>query len=117
MPFRNKTLATLLAALGGTFGLHRFYLQGPRRVLPWLYVAFSWTTVPTFAGFVEALRFAVTPDDRWDARWNAGSSTTSRSGWLVILLAVATMLGGVTLLMTLLSFAIGRVVGSGETFF
>ena len=117
MRFRNKTLTTLLAALGGTFGLHRFYLDGARRLLPWVYVAFSWTTIPTFAGFIEALRFAVTPDDRWDARWNAGSATASRSGWPVIVIAVATMLGGVTLLMTLLSFAIGRFVGSGESFF
>ena len=117
MTFRNKTLATLLAAVGGTFGVHRFYLVGPHRLLPWLYVAFFWTMIPTFAGFVEALRFALTPDERWDARWNAGSGRTSDSGWLVILLAILTMTGGVTLLMTVLSFAIGRYVGSGETFF
>ncbi len=117
MQFKNKTLATLLAALGGTFGLHRFYLVGAGRTLPWLYVLFFWTLIPTFAGFIEALRFALTPDERWDARWNAGTAQTSHSGWFVILLAVLTMLGGVTLLMTLLSFAIGRFVGSGETFF
>ena len=117
MAFRNKTLATLLAALGGTLGLHRFYLNGPRRPLPWLYVAFCWTLIPTFAGLVEALRFAVTPDERWDARWNAGAATSSHSGWLVIAIAVLTMLGGATLLMTVLSFVIGRLVGSGETFF
>ncbi len=117
MPFKNKTLATLLAALGGTFGLHRFYLEGGRRVLPWLYVLFCWTLIPTFAGFIEALRFALTPDDRWDARWNAGASRTSDSGWFVILLAVLTLSGGVTLLMTVLSFGIGRYVGSGESFF
>ncbi|MEO8938089.1 MAG: NINE protein [Burkholderiaceae bacterium] len=117
MTFRNKTIATLLAALGGTFGLHRFYLVGPRRLLPWLYVAFCWTMIPTFVGFIEALRFALTPDERWDARWNAGSGRTSDSGWLVILLAILTMTGGMTLLMTVLSFAIGRYVGSGESFF
>ena len=117
MPFKNKTLATLLAALGGTLGLHRFYLEGSRRLLPWLYPLFCWTLIPTFAGFVEALRFALTPDERWDARWNARAGRTSDSGWPVILLAVLTMAGGVTLLMTALSFAIGRYVGSGETFF
>lgn len=116
-PFRNKTIATLLAALGGTFGLHRFYLHGARGILPWLYVVFFWTLIPTFAGFIEALCFALMPDERWDARWNAQASWTSRSGWPVIVLAVLTMAGGVTLLMTLLSFAIGRYVGSGESFF
>ncbi len=117
MPFKNKTLATLLAALGGTFGLHRFYLTGAARLLPWLHVVFFWTLIPTFAGFIEALRFALTPDDRWDARWNHDSGRSSASGWPVILLAVLTLLGGTTLLMTVLSFAIGRYVGSGETFF
>jgi TM2 domain-containing membrane protein YozV len=115
--FRNKTLATLLAAVGGTFGAHRFYLDGPHHWRPWIYVILCWTLLPTFAGFIEALRFALTPDERWDARWNAGTSRTSDSGWLVIALAVLTFFGGVTLLMTLLSFAIGRYVGSGETFF
>ena len=118
MPFKNKTLATLLAAVGGTFGLHRFYLLGAGRLLPWLYVLTFWTLIPTFAGFIEALRFALTPDERWDARWNTGSGRSSDSGWPVILLAVLTMLGGVTLLMTVLAFGIGRFVGgSGETFF
>jgi TM2 domain-containing membrane protein YozV len=115
--FRNKTVATTLAAFGGTFGLHRFYLGGARRLAPWLSVAFSWTMIPTFVGFVDALRFALTPDERWDARWNADAGRTSDSSWFVILLAVLTFSGGVTLLMTLLSFAIGRYVGSGETFF
>jgi TM2 domain-containing membrane protein YozV len=115
--FRNKTVATALAALGGTFGLHRFYLQQSNTLLPWLYVVFCWTLIPTFAGFVEALRFALTPDERWDARWNAGSARRSRSSWFVILLAALTFFGAVLLLMTLLSFAIGRYVGSAETFF
>ena len=117
MSFKNKTIATLLASVGGTFGLHRFYLQGPRRALPWLYGAFCWTMIPTFVGFVEALRFALTPDERWDARWNAGAARSSDSGWPVIVLAILTMFGGVTLLMTVLSFGVGRYVGSGESFF
>ena len=117
MAFKNKTIATALAAVGGTLGLHRFYLHGARRLLPWLYVAFCWTMVPTFVGFIEALRFALTPDERWDARWNAGASRSSDSGWLVIVFAILTMFGGVTLLMTVLSFGVGRYVGSGESFF
>ncbi len=116
-PFRSKLVATALAALGGTFGLHRFYLHGARRPIGWLYVLSCWTLIPTFAGFIEALRFALTPDEAWDARWNAGSDRRSASGWTVVLLAVATFSGGAVLLMTLIAFAIGRVVGSGETFF
>lgn len=114
--FRNKTVATALAGFGGTFGLHRFYLGGSR-LAPWLFVAFFWTSIPTFIGFIEALRFALTPDERWDARWNANAGRTSDSSWFVIFLAILTFFGAVTLLMTLLAFAIGRYVGSGETFF
>lgn len=114
--FRNKTVATALAALGGTFGLHRFYLSGRRTPRPWLYVLFCWTLIPTFAGFGEALFFALMPDEKWDAQWNAGTGRSSASGWPVILLAVLTFLGGMTLLMTILSFVIGRAVGSGESF-
>ncbi len=115
--FRSKTVATLLASLGGTLGLHRFYLHGGRGVRPWLYPAFAWTGIPTFAGFIEAVRFALTPDERWDARWNAGASRKNASGWVVIVVAPATFFGGLVLLMTLLSFAIGHYYGSGESFF
>ncbi len=115
--FRSKLVATALAALLGTFGAHRFYLQGARRPTGWLYLLFCWTLVPTFAGLVEALRFALTPDDQWDARWNAGTGRRSASGWPVVLLAVLTFFGGALLLMTLIAFVIGRVVGSGESFF
>jgi len=117
MSFKNKTVATALAAAGGTLGLHRFYLVGAGRWLPWAYVLFAWTLIPTFAGFVEALRFALTPDERWDARWNATSSRRSDSGPVVIVLAILTLFGGLVLLMTLISFALGRYFGAGETFF
>lgn len=116
MDFKNKTVATLLASLGGTLGLHRFYLCGYRRLLPWLYVGFAWTLVPTFAGFIEALRFALTPDDRWDAKWNAASPTKNHSGWLVIVVAALTLFGAMVLFMTLISFGLGRYFGAGESF-
>lgn len=115
--FKNKTVATALAAIGGTFGLHRFYLVGAGRWLPWIYVVFSWTLVPTFAGFIEALRFATTPDEKWDACWNGATPRRNHSGAIVVLLAIATLLGGLILLLTLISFALGRYFGAGETFF
>ena len=114
--FKNRTVATALAACGGTLGLHRFYLLGAGRWWPWLYVLFAWTLIPTFAGFVEALRFAVTPDDRWDLRWNPTSSRRNHSGAVVVILAALTLLGGLVLLMTLISFGLGHYFGAGETF-
>jgi hypothetical protein len=38
--FKNKTLATVLAAGLGTFGAHRFYLHGPGGWIPWIYPAY-----------------------------------------------------------------------------
>mgnify|MGYP003399802460 CR=1 FL=1 len=35
--YRSKTLATWLALLGGSFGLHRFYLNGLRDAWGWLH--------------------------------------------------------------------------------
>lgn len=115
--FRNKTLATLLASLGGTLGLHRFYLHGGSSVRPWLYPAFAWTLIPTFVGFVEAVRFALTPDEQWDARWNTATPRRNASGWPVILVAALTFFGGLVLLMTMISFFLGHHYGSGESFF
>ena len=114
--FRNKTVAALLASLGGTLGLHRFYLHGSRRLLPWLYPLFAWTLVPTVVGFVEALRFALTSDEKWDAQWNSGAEKKNHSGWLVIVVAALTLLGGMIFLMTLISFALARYHGAGESF-
>jgi TM2 domain-containing membrane protein YozV len=114
--FKNKTIATLLAALGGTLGLHRFYLNGAKTPLPWMYPLFAWTLIPTFAGFIEAVFFSLTPDEKWDAKWNARSSEKNHSGWLVIIVAGLTLLGGMVLFMTLISFALGWYFGAGESF-
>ena len=44
-------VGVVLAVLGGTLGLHRFYLDDRRA---WWYVAFCWTGIPTLAGLLEA---------------------------------------------------------------
>lgn len=114
--FKNKTVVTLLAALGGTLGLHRFYLCGAKNWKPWIYVLFCWTLIPTVAGWIEALRFALTPDEQWDERWNAESNRKNHSGWAVIIIAGLTLLGGAGSLMTLLSFGLAAYFGAGEGF-
>jgi TM2 domain-containing membrane protein YozV len=35
--YRSKTASTWIALLGGSLGLHRFYLHGPRDLLAWLH--------------------------------------------------------------------------------
>ena len=47
---KSKTLATWIALLGGSFGLHRFYLYGFRDIWGWLFV------LPTLLGFYGVQR-------------------------------------------------------------
>jgi TM2 domain-containing membrane protein YozV len=115
---KNKTLATLLALTLGGFGAHRFYLKGGVDRLGVLHLCSVpvtglvyglgrganpfWVLLPLLvsyiAAFIEALVIGLTPDDKWDAAHNAGSGRSSRSNWFVVLLLVATMLVGTTVL-------------------
>jgi hypothetical protein len=46
----SKTLATWIAVIGGSLGLHHFYLGGLRNWVGWLY------PIPTLVGFAGVLR-------------------------------------------------------------
>jgi hypothetical protein len=115
--FRHKAFAALLASLTGAFGVNRLYL-GQR--LWWLPLAVTsvalpltigvtnwYQTLPFFilmlpvvAGFLQALAIALMPDERFDARFNAGQTRRNRSGWDAVLVAVATLFGGAIVLIT-----------------
>jgi len=94
---KNKTVATLLALLLGGFGIHRFYLKpGADRIgllhlccLPVMGILYGavkphpfYMVLPLLvsyiAGFVEALAIGLTPDEKWDAQYNAHSGRQSR---------------------------------------
>lgn len=93
-PHKNKTFATLLAALLGGIGAHRFYLYGRTDRWAWLHVVLFPFSV--FAGFIEALMLGLTPDEKWDEQHNRESGRKSDSGWLLIILLVLTFGGGAT---------------------
>lgn len=119
MAFRHKALAALLATSLGALGAHRLYL-GQRLwwlplgitmgALPLLLGVRNWYQTPAFfvlmvpvvAGFIAALVIALTPDEKFDARFNAGSERRNRSGWDAVLVAIVTLLIGTTVLMTTL---------------
>ena len=115
--FRHKAFAALLASMTGAFGINRLYLgQGwwwlPLAVtvlsLPLTVGVTNWyQTLPFFvlmlpvvAGFIQALVIALMPDDRFDARFNAGQARRNHSGWGAVLVAIATLLGGAIVLVT-----------------
>jgi TM2 domain-containing membrane protein YozV len=117
MRFRHKAFAALLAFLLGGLGIHRLYLGQPRWWLPlsvtlitvplligvrnWYQTpAFFVLMVPVVAGFIEALVIALMPDARFDARFNADAGRTNQSRWDAVLVAIATLMIGTTILMT-----------------
>lgn len=109
---RSKVLVSLLAAVLGVFGAHWWYL-GRRHawvvtlfsisLLLWAQTFQSWWDNPAFLaliipmldGFIEALVFALKPDDWFDRRYNAHSGRTTKTGWGPVLVAIlTTFLGG-----------------------
>lgn len=122
-PHKSKTVATALAFFLGGLGVHRFYLRGAVDRLGLLHVCSIpiagivygagrapnpfWVLLPLIVswlvGFLEALVIGLTPDEKWDARHNAGSGRTSRSHWVLAVLLVGTMLVGTTGLIATIS--------------
>lgn len=109
---RSKIIVSLLAAVLGVFGAHWWYLQRP---FAWLFSlvtlgVFGWSQtfpswwdnpaflsllIPVSAGYIEALVFCLKPDAWFDARYNAGSGHTTKTGWAPVLIAIVTaFLGG-----------------------
>ncbi len=120
---RNKVVVAWLASLLGLFSAHWWYL-GRRHA--WLMTTFSvvmlmlaqfypvwWDNIPFLllllpvsAGIIESLVFALTPDDKFDQRYNPGSEQQTQTGWDAVIAAiVTTFLGG-----TVIIFGIAMVV-------
>jgi hypothetical protein len=120
---KNKTVATALAFVLGGLGVHRFYLKGSVDRLGLLHVCCLpaagmvygigrgpnpfWVLLPILVscivGWIEALAIGLTPDEKWDARYNPGSGRASRSNWVVVLIVVLTTLVGATALIGTIS--------------
>jgi hypothetical protein len=127
--YKSKTLATWIAIAFGAFGLHRFYLHGPRDVVGWLHPlpallglyglrrvqlfglddAISWVLIPLLgcvlaAAMLMAIVYALTPDDAWNARFNPGGRV-SRGGWATVFGAALALALGAGVLMATIAFS------------
>ena len=125
---RSKALATWLAVLGGTLGLHRFYLHGWRDWKGWLFPlptllglagvqrmnAFgqddrvAWVLIPLLGlmislAMLSAIIYGLTPDEKWATRHNPGQ-TPHATGWLPVLGAIVALLIGASVLMGTVAF-------------
>ncbi|MBA5636977.1 TM2 domain-containing protein [Duganella sp. LX20W] len=123
LPHKNKTVATLLAFVLGGLGGHRLYLHGARDRWLWLHLASlpaaavvavaapgaDWfykilpLVVSALIGFLEALVLGLMPDEKWDARYNAGSGRQSAANWPLAVLLVLTLMVGAGMLIATIS--------------
>jgi hypothetical protein len=120
---KNKTAAAFLALVLGWAGAHRVLLRGSRDKLALLHFA----SVPAsalvlflaphanvfyqllpmilsyLAGLLEGLVIGLMPDEKFDARYNAGSGRQSDSNWPLALILVGMMLVSTTMLIATIS--------------
>jgi hypothetical protein len=132
MPYRSKTIAAWLALLLGSLGLHRFYLHGLADRWGWLFPLptalgvigvhrmrtlgqddpGAWVLVPLLGlmlsiAMATAIVYALTPDERWDARHNPGQPIVP-TRWGPVLAAVLGLLVGGAVLMGTITYSIQK---------
>ena len=120
---KNKTVATFLALVMGWAGVHRVYLRSARDTWALLHLASMPAStlvlllaphaniyyqllpmiVSFLAGLLEGLVIGLLPDEKFDIRYNAGSSRQSASNWPLALILVGMMLVGTTALIATIS--------------
>ena len=133
---KNKTVAAWLTFLGGTLGLHRFYLHGLGDMLGWLLPIptalgiygiqrvqqfgqddhTSWMLIPllgfTVAGCaLRAILYGLMPPEKWNARFNpqaAPEAAPGRTNWFTVFAIALSLLVGTAVLMASIAFSFQR---------
>jgi len=134
MRYRSKTVATWLGVLVGALGGQRFYMHGPRDILAWVHVpptllglwgAWRMDTlgqddrlasllVPVLGlmlsiAMLASIVSALTPDEKWDARYNPALPARSTRWGPILGAMLALALGGIVLM--------GTIAFAGQRFF
>ncbi|MEP6739107.1 MAG: hypothetical protein ABJA61_01925 [Caldimonas sp.] len=130
---RSKAVATWLALVGGSLGLHRFYLYGASDPWAWLH---PWPTLAGAYGFwrmrefgvddawgsllvpllgamlaatmLVAIVYGLTSDERWRARHGSDAQDPSRSAWPVVLAVILALACGAAITMATIAFTAQR---------
>ena len=130
--YKSKTLATWIAVIGGCFGLHRFYLHGPKDIVGWLVVAptlaglygvqrmrhlgvddhIAWVLIPLLGltltiAMVSALVLGLTSDEKWQTRFNP-SGPVHATGWIAVIGVITALSLGAGVLMATIAFSAQR---------
>jgi hypothetical protein len=133
---KNKTLAAVLAVLGGTLGLHRFYLRGLGDWIGWLHPIpaalgwwgvdrvltygqddkLSWVLIPLLGmtiavSCLTGIVYALSDREKWNRWFNPTLPQDANAGathWLTIATLVLALLMGTVAFMGSLAFGIQR---------
>jgi hypothetical protein len=130
--YKSKTLATWIALIGGAFGLHRFYLHGLKDAAAWLFawptlaglygvqrmrhlggddhlawILIPWLGLTLTVAMLSALVIGLTPDEKWNARFNP-VGRLHHTSWITIIGVVAALSLGAGVLMATIAFSAQR---------
>ena len=121
--FRHKTTAALLALFLGWMGAHWWYM-GRRHawgLTAWAAACLLGTTAfdvwwdnpaaflllaPAIDGYIRSAGYGLTSDDVFDARYNPGHPRQTRTGWAPVLVAIADLLIGTSVMLLVLATAV-----------
>lgn len=70
---KNKIIAALLAFVGGTFGIHKFYLRDPGAGVFYIFLTFMTSRffpISTLLGFIDGLRYLMMRPEDFDRKFN-----------------------------------------------
>jgi TM2 domain-containing membrane protein YozV len=131
---RSKAVATWLALVGGSLGLHRFYLHGARDPWAWLHPlptlvgAYGFWRMREFgvddslgallvpflgvmlaATMLQAIVYGLTSDERWAARHDGAAAAGAHTGLIYVAVVVALAVG--------VSVAIATIAFTAQRYF
>lgn len=78
---KSKLLATMLALFGGSFGLHKFYLNDPGSGIFYVILTFMTSKmfpIATILGVIDAIRLFSMSSAAFDAKYNKASNKSNR---------------------------------------
>lgn len=136
--YKSKTIATWLALLLGSLGVHRFYLYGLKDKLAWLHPwptlvglygvqrmgelgqddQLAWVLIPILGlmmslSMLMGIVYGLTSDEKWNQTHNPGQPVRA-SGWANIIgMVLCLMMGGICLMSTI-AFSAQRYFESQE---